>query len=133
MRKRILNFTAENQSISKRAWRGALKSAVGNALLARKLSAGGAFVSLSQRQPSKATGASQGDVSRLAWATPEQRAAIELGMLPLAKLRGKPPSDAAIAAYVARVGFDRIIDAIAREAAFALFDKLTAPVSTAAE
>lgn len=120
------------RAISEKEWRTAVKTPAGKALLAHKLSNGGAFVSgLNQRQAARATGASQGDVSRVGRTTDEEREAIALGEIPLAKLREKSPSDAAIDKYIGRAGLRRIIRRADPSATLAVLDEMTAPIPPA--
>jgi hypothetical protein len=98
-------------------------------VIASELCNGGLVVTrLSCRQAAGLTGAARGAISVADHATLAQREALERGKITIAALR-KPPSEKAVASYVKRIGLARIIDIAGPEAALAIIDRITAPVT----
>jgi hypothetical protein len=95
------------------------------ALLAYELEVGTARLrEIPRREACRLTGASVGYVATIAKASPEERAAILRGDLPVTRLHNKPkalPTDDELDRLVAMIGADRIMAAL---------DRYTQPTTT---
>jgi hypothetical protein len=94
------------RSLDHKAWRRAVRTPAGRALLAHELSNGGVYVhGLVQRQAAKVAGCFRSQLQAVDAASAAERDALARGWITLGSLaRKQPVSDAAVQACVSRVG-----------------------------